>query len=71
MARLNSTGLKRSDLPWALSRPDIVRSARDKDSCLLCRSPRVNEAGLCSVCFVLLTDEEIRLARVWTNGMTP
>ncbi|MBS1714962.1 MAG: hypothetical protein JST30_11570 [Armatimonadetes bacterium] len=71
MARLTNTGLKRSELPWALSRPDIVLSARQRDSCLLCRSPKVNEAGLCGVCHALLDDDEILLARVWINGMTP
>ncbi|MBS1721713.1 MAG: hypothetical protein JSS66_01770 [Armatimonadetes bacterium] len=71
MARINSTGIKREQLVWALQSPLVVGEARNRDSCLLCRGDRVNEAGLCTLCASLLNDEESRLAERWTSGMEP
>lgn len=67
--RLNSTGLPRRDLRWALTQPRIVKEARAKDACLLCRSGGLNESGLCRVCFSMLDEEETALARRWTQGI--
>lgn len=71
MARINSSGLRRDLLVWALQQPLVVQEARTRDNCLLCRCDRVNEAGLCLVCATLLNDEETRLAEQWTSGMGP
>lgn len=67
--RVNSTGLPRKDLLWALEQPRMVKLARQTDSCLLCRESRVNEAGLCRICYSLLDDREIALARRWLQGL--
>ncbi len=71
MERYNSEGIPRNLLPQALRDRRQVLNARKIDSCLLCRARSVNEAGLCRVCWVLLTDEELRLAQVWLNGVGP
>jgi hypothetical protein len=71
MDRINSTGLKREELVWALTQTAVVKSARDRDACLLCRHGKVNEAGLCAVCYSLLSDEERPLARRWLAGDGP
>lgn len=69
--RLNSEGIRRHELPWALSQRRIVLTARRINSCLLCRRAGVNEAGLCEVCFSMLSDEESRMAQRWTSGEGP
>lgn len=71
MARINSTGIKRSELLWALGNPALVRDARERDSCLLCRGSRVNEAGLCNVCTTSLNDAESRMVEKWMAGGSP
>jgi len=71
MDRINDTGLRRNQLGWALTQAKIVGDARKRDSCLLCRSHRVNEAGVCVVCFSMLTDDELLLARRWLAGTGP
>ena len=45
--------------------------ARQIDSCLLCRNPRVNEAALCEVCWAMLDDDELKLALRWLSGEGP
>lgn len=69
--RLNSEGLRRGELKFALTQPKVVASARRLDSCLLCRNGPVNESGLCEVCFMLLDDGEHRLAQRWLTGEGP
>jgi heterodisulfide reductase subunit B len=69
--RLNSEGLRRDQLTWALTQARIVRGARKINSCLLCRDRGVNEAGLCNVCYTLLNDAEHRLANRWMSGEGP
>lgn len=69
--RVNSTGINRENLAWALTQPAIVALARERDSCLLCRESGVNEAGLCKCCQVLLRDDESRLAEKWRVGNAP
>lgn len=71
MDRINATGILRNELTWALTQTRIVMVARKTDSCLLCRSGNVNEAGLCRVCFSMLTDEELVPARRWLAGTGP
>ena len=71
MDRINATGLRREQLVWALTQNRLVSAARKEDSCLLCRSQRVNEAGVCVVCFSMLTDDELKLARRWLAGTGP
>lgn len=71
MDRLNSEGIARHKLKVALSDRPTVLSARRTDTCLLCRRPRVNEAGLCDVCWALLDDDELRLAGKWLMGQGP
>jgi hypothetical protein len=60
--RLNSEGILRRDLPFALKNRRMVTDARRIDSCLLCRRPHVNEAALCDVCYAMLEGEELELA---------
>jgi hypothetical protein len=69
--RVNSVGIRRQDLLWALGQPHVVRAARKRDSCLLCRAKRVNEAGLCGVCVTILSEAELRLAERWMSGSGP
>ena len=71
MERYNSEGIRRDQLSLALKDKRVVPHARRIDSCLLCRAPKVNEAGLCAVCWVLLDDDEQELARKWTVGAGP
>lgn len=71
MRRLNSEGIRREDLANALRDRRQVHEARRIDSCLLCRRPDVNEAGLCEVCYVLLSSEEADLAEAWLRGTAP
>jgi hypothetical protein len=66
--RYNSEGIPRDLLSVALKDRRAVLNARKIDKCLLCRAPKVNEAGLCPVCWVLLSDDEMALARKWTVG---
>lgn len=69
--RLNSEGIQRHELPWALSQRRFVVAARRVNACLLCRGRGVNESGLCEVCFTMLDDEETRLAHRWLTGEGP
>ena len=69
--RYNSEGIPRASLSLALRDRRQVRHALKIDSCLLCRAPHVNEAGLCRVCWVLLDDQELNLAKCWMNGGGP
>lgn len=69
--RMNSEGIPRDDLPWALSRPDIVAEHRRVDRCLLCRSGNVNDAALCRLCYSMLNDQELVMALRWINGTQP
>jgi len=69
--RLNSEGIRRGELRFALTQPKMVADARRIDSCLLCRNGPVNEAGLCEVCYTILSDEEFRLAQRWLTGEGP
>ncbi|MBI5708200.1 MAG: hypothetical protein HZC36_14555 [Armatimonadetes bacterium] len=71
MDRLNSEGIKRWELKQALQNPRIVTRARTIDACLLCRGHRVNEAGLCDVCWAMLDDDEIGIALGWLSGERP
>ncbi len=67
--RWNSEGIPRDQLKIALKTPRIVHMARRVNACLLCRRPRVNLAGLCDVCEVLVQDaEEQRLMQLWLTG---
>lgn len=68
MDRNNPGGIPRADLAYYLTRVDHVRTAVETDSCLLCRSPKVNEAGLCSVCTPQLSNAELDLVEKWMNG---
>ena len=69
--RLNSEGITRRELTFALTQPKFVLAARRLKSCLLCRNGPVNESGLCESCFALLNDEEFRLAQRWLTGEGP
>lgn len=71
MDRLNSEGIARHNLSWALGKPHIVRQAINENRCLLCRCSPVNEAGLCEICVVLLDDDELKLVNRWTTGIGP
>jgi hypothetical protein len=71
MSRLNSEGIPREELMLALRTPRLVKEARRIDSCLLCRNPRVNEAGLCDVCYGMLDGAEARLVGRWLSGEGP
>jgi hypothetical protein len=70
--RLNSEGIPRHQLKFALRRPATVLTARRVDSCLLCRRKGVNEAGLCDLCYPLIQDpEEQGLIEKWLSGEGP
>lgn len=71
MERWNSEAIPRQDLAWALGRPDIVRTARRIDRCLLCRAPHVNEAALCASCWAILDEPDISIAQEWMTGARP
>ncbi len=69
--RLNSEGIPRWQLRAALRSAPAVRHARKHDSCLLCCAPKVNEAGLCHVCWAMLDDVELRAGERWLSGEAP
>lgn len=69
--RVNSEGIRREELPYYLTRADLIARARASDACLLCRRPRVNEAALCMVCWSSLDEDELKLATRWTSGIAP
>lgn len=71
LERLNSEGIPRDHLAWALTQERIVRHARAQGRCLLCRGEPVNEAALCQVCYALLNGPELDLAVRWTSGVGP
>lgn len=70
--RLNSEGIRRRDLLVALKDRRQVTGARFINSCLLCRRPNVNLAGLCDICYSSLEDgPELRLAERLLRGEFP
>jgi len=69
--RLNSEGILRSELIWALTQRRIVLTARRMNSCLLCRRTGVNEGGVCDVCYAGLTEDELELIEKWRRGTGP
>ena len=71
MDRLNTQGIPRRQLAWALTQPRHVKKAVKEDACLLCRAKSVNESGLCDACYALLTEEELRTAERWLSGVGP
>lgn len=71
MSRFNSEGIHREDLIHVLRVPRLVQQARRIDSCLICRNAKVNEAGLCDVCYTMLDGAELRLASQWLSGQGP
>ncbi len=66
--RVNSEGVLRQELAWHLKEGRFVKQARRQDSCLVCCASKVNEAGLCDVCYSNLTEEELLLATRWLAG---
>jgi hypothetical protein len=68
MRRMNSEGIERSRLRDVLVDGRLVREARLRGMCLLCRGRPVTSAGLCEGCLANLTDEEIRLATPFIEG---
>ncbi|HXH62008.1 MAG TPA: hypothetical protein VNI20_11700 [Fimbriimonadaceae bacterium] len=71
MERVNSQGIPRDHLEWALAQRRIVERARREDACLLCRANGVNEAGLCDLCYTQLREPEQVLAERWLSGVGP
>lgn len=71
MDRLNSEGIPRSLLAVALKDRRQVTQAKRTDTCMLCRRHRVNDAGLCDVCYSSLDGEDFRLAARWLSGVGP
>jgi hypothetical protein len=69
--RFNNEGIPRHTLVLALRDRRLVMTARRVDACLLCRRPRVNDSGLCDVCYSGLEGEELRLAVSWLSGVGP
>lgn len=69
--RINSEGIRREELVWALGQRLLVLGARKIDSCLLCRRAGVNEAAICDYCWTTLDDSELRAASKWTIGVMP
>jgi hypothetical protein len=71
MERLNSTGIPRQHLLFALKDARTVNAARRIDSCLLCRRNGVNDAALCHVCWALLNEDELKQGERWLTGVGP
>lgn len=71
MDRVNSEGIPRWQLTVALKDRRQVTEARKVDTCMLCRRHRVNESGLCDMCYSGLDGEEFRLAARWLSGVGP
>ncbi len=71
MERLNSTGIPRHHLLFALKDARTVRTAIRIDACLLCRRSGVNDAALCPVCWALLSDDELKQGERWLTGVGP
>jgi hypothetical protein len=71
MDRWNPQGMKRSNLAWALSKPEIVEKHRRMDSCMLCCRGGVNEAGLCEVCTALLSNQDSDTVERYRRGAGP
>jgi len=71
MERVNSEGIRRVDLRLALRTRRVVAEARRVDTCILCRRHKVNEAGICDVCYSSLEGEELDLAVSWMRGVGP
>ncbi len=71
MERLNSEGIARSQLLYALGNRKMVTHARKTDTCLLCCRHDVNEAGLCRWCYSSLDSPELQAAVKWTSGIGP
>jgi hypothetical protein len=69
--RLNSEGIPRYQLTVALKDRHQVMRARRFDICMLCRRQRVNDSGLCEICYSSLDGEEFRLAASWISGVGP
>jgi len=69
--RENPEGIKRNELTFALRTRRFVSEARRINKCMLCRRTRVNEAGLCEVCYATLEGEELNLALAWLRGTPP
>ena len=71
MEYVNSEGIPIDQLDLALRTPALVKSARKNDSCLLCKRPRVNAAGICDYCYSQLDEPSLRLATRWLSGVGP
>lgn len=71
MERWNSEGILREMLVVALKDRDMVLTARRVDTCMLCRRKKVNEAGICEVCYGSLDGPELTLAVRWRSGVGP
>ncbi|MBS1728567.1 MAG: hypothetical protein JST51_17760 [Armatimonadetes bacterium] len=71
MERLNSEGIPRSQLLYALGNRKIVENARKVGQCMLCCRSNVNEAGLCQWCYASLDNPELQAAVKWTSGIGP
>ena len=71
MDRLNSEGIPRSQLLYALGNRKMVEFARQTNACLLCCRKGVNEAGLCQWCYSALDAPELQAAVKWTSGVGP
>jgi hypothetical protein len=69
--RWNPEGIRRDQLIWALTQAHIVPEYVKIDACMLCRANRVNDAGLCRMCYALLDGAEIKVAVRWMNGVAP
>jgi hypothetical protein len=69
--RVNSEGIPREQLIYALTQPKMVAHARRRNGCLLCRAKGVNEAGLCASCIPFLSREELKLMERWMAGVGP
>ncbi len=71
MDRLHPQAVPREHLGWALTQERIVKRAVRDDLCMLCCAKRVNEAGLCDVCYSGLNATEFQEAEKWLTGARP
>ncbi|MCE2767304.1 MAG: hypothetical protein ACK53G_12185 [Armatimonadota bacterium] len=71
MDRLNSEGIPRDQLGYALRNRKMVMFARQTDTCMLCCRNNVGESGLCSYCYSSLDSPELELAVKWNAGVGP
>lgn len=69
--KFNPEGLTRQQFLHALQTPALINAAIKRDRCLICCRTKVNEAGICDVCYAELSEKENELVVRWLRGAMP